>query len=413
MTRPLVLAGARVVQVDVPGMEPTDPVDITVERGRIASIGPHRTGRRVDGATVVDVDGRFVVPGLVNAHDHLYSKELRDPGPGMDIRAKRQQIDARSEASTLATMLRNAWRSMATGVLVVRDLGARHGLNTELAAVIAEGTTPGPVVVAAGRPIVMTGGHVHTFGREADGPDECRKAVREQRKAGAKVIKVMASGGLSNFPHEDYTVCEFVDDELLAITAEARKLGMPTCAHAFGTDAVAAAIRCGIDSIEHGVHLDEATVAEMAAKGTSYVPTMANMARIASPDMNDRAGVPERATRFAAEIVEPQRASVAMAIEAGIRVGVGTDSTGVYDEELAALMAAGMDPERVIRAATIDGAGICRVDAGVVREGRLALLGVHDVDPRPDPLSWLAPAAVVSGGRWFDRGQLDALAGDG
>ncbi|HVR31968.1 MAG TPA: amidohydrolase family protein [Acidimicrobiia bacterium] len=401
----VVLSDVRVIRVDEPGMPLTDPVDLAIEDGRIASISAHRRGAGVDGA------GRYVLPGLVNAHDHLYSKELRSPAPGMDIAAMRRMIDTRDETETVAVMLRNAWRAMAQGVLVIRDLGARHGANTRLASLIDRGIVPGPTVIPAGRPIVMTGGHVWTFGREADGADECRKAVREQRKAGAKVIKVMASGGLSNFPHEDYTVCEFTDEELAAITDEARKLGLPTCAHAFGTDAIEAAVRAGIDSVEHGVHLDDATVEMMVERGIGYVPTIANMHRIASPALNVSAGVPERAERFDREIVKPQMESVARAIEAGVRIGIGTDSTGTYREEIAFLMEAGMDCERIVRAATVDGAVICRSDAGVVAEGRPALLTLYESNPSEDPTSLDEPSAVFDGRRLFERRDLEVLTG--
>ncbi len=401
----IALTGVRILQVDTPGIAETEPTTVTVHDGRIVGVGDTPT----DADRIVDGDGRYVLPGLVNAHDHLYSKEMRTPGNGMDIRALRQTIDGRDASTTLAVMLRNAWRSMRQGALIVRDLGARHGLNTRLASIIADGLVPGPLVLAAGRPIVMTGGHVSTFGREADGPDECRKAVREQRKAGAKVIKIMASGGVSNYPHEDYTVCEFTDAELSAITSEARKLGLPTCAHAFGRDAVDGAIRAGVDSIEHGVHLDPATIRTMVANRISYVPTMANMRRIASPEMNAAAGVPERTGVFMRDIVEPQRESVAAAIEAGVRIGLGTDSTGIYGEEITAAIDAGMSTEQVIRAATIDGAAICQVDAGVIAPGKLALMALYETDPRSDPSALVAPSAVFTSGDLFEQEELRKL----
>lgn len=402
---PVLLSGARIVQVGLPGLPLTDPVDIHVDRGRIASITPHR--RREDEA--VDLQGLHILPGLVNSHDHLYSKELRYPGPGQDISAKRREIDLRDEVETFAVMVRNAWREMSEGVLVIRDLGARHGLNTKVASILSTGVLPGPLVVASGRPIVMTGGHVWTFGREADGPDECRRAVREQRKAGAQVIKVMASGGLSNFPHEDHTVSEYTDAELMAITEEAAKLGIPTCAHAFGEEAVAAVVRAGIDSVEHGVHLDDGILSAMVEGGIGYVPTMANMARIASAEMNEGAGVPERARRFEREVVSPQRESVRRAVAAGVRIGVGTDSTGTYQEELNALVAAGMSNEDVIRAATLGGAAIARVDAGVVAEGKLALLAIYEDDPREDVAGLTRPAAVFTGSSLITREELERM----
>jgi imidazolonepropionase-like amidohydrolase len=402
MSSPVVLSGVRVVRVDAPGLPLSDLVDIAVEEDRIAAIVPHAhvPDGRIDGG------GRYLLPGLVNAHDHLYSKELRSPAPGMDLAAMRRSIDTRDEVETFAVMVRNAWEEMAQGVLVIRDLGARHGVNTRLAAVFREGILPGPHIVAAGRPIVMTGGHVWTFGREADGPDECRRAVREQRKAGARVIKVMASGGLSNFPQEDYSVCEFTDLELAAIVDEAHKLGLPTAAHAFGADAVEAAVRAGIDSIEHGVHLSDSIVSTMVEANISYVPTIANMQRLASTDLNQIAGVPERAERFRREIVEPQEASVRRAVAADMKIGVGSDSAGTYAEELQGLAAAGMSTERVIRAATVDGAAICRVDAGVVEEGRLALFALYDDDPRDELTRLTNPAAVFVRGRLFEQSHL-------
>jgi imidazolonepropionase-like amidohydrolase len=400
-----VLSAARVVRVDTPGLPVSDLVDITIVDGRILSIEPYSGPQD----HTIDIGGRYVMPGLVNAHDHLYSKELRYPLAGMDLAAMRRRIDTRDAVETFAVMVANAWREMVQGTLVIRDLGARHGLNTHVSKVFSKGLLFGPRVIAAGRPVVMTGGHVWTFGREADGPDDCRKAVREQRKAGAEVIKVMASGGLSNFPHEDYTVSEFTASELDAITGEAKKLGIPTCAHAFGADAVAAVVKAGIDSVDHGVHLDEETVASMVTKGISYVPTMANMARIASPEMNTEAGLPDRARRFTAEVVEPQVESVRRAAAAGVRIGVGTDSTGIYSEELAALHGAGMTIEEVIRAATIDGAAICRVDAGVIEAGRLAFINVYDDDPRDDLSMLTQPSSFFAGGKYMERSQLESL----
>jgi len=403
--RTTALRGVRVIAVEEEGL-PDSNSSVIISAGRIADV----TTQLPTVDRVIEGRGRFALPGLVNAHDHLYSKELRNPDPGMDIRAMRREIDGRDVPETLVVMLANAWREMAEGVLVIRDLGARHALNTHLARIIDGGVVPGPVVVPAARPIVMTGGHVWTFGREADGPDDCRRAVREQKKAGAQVIKVMASGGVSNYPHEDYAVSEFTPPELEAITSEARKLGLPTCAHAYGEEAVSAAVDARIDGIEHGVRLDDGIIEKMVANQIAYVPTMANMQRIASVEMNAAAGVPERAAVFQREIVEPHMRSVTAALEAGVRVGIGTDSTGSYLEEIRALTRAGMGVEQVIRAATIEGARICRVDAGLIAPGRLALMALYDEDPRRDVEVLVRPSAVLIGGRFFESERLEGWA---
>ena len=399
------VTNVRVIHVDEEGLPDSDPTDVTSRAGQIVEAG--KSGR--DEGRVFDGDGRYALPGLVNAHEHLYSKELRSPDPGMDIRSARRDIDQRDASSTLAVMLRNAWRAMLEGILVIRDLGARHGLNTDLARIFETGVLPGPCVVAAGRPIVMTGGHVWTFGREADGPDECRRAVREQRKAGARVIKVMASGGVSNYPHEDFTASEFTEAELAAITSEAKKLGLLTCAHAYGEAAVRDAVDAGINSIEHGVDIVDETIEKMARDEISYVPTMANMSRIASAEMNIAAGVPERAALFTSEIVEPQRRSVASALRAGVRIGIGTDSTGSYLEEITELTRIGMSVEQVIRAATVEGARICGVEAGVIAPGHLALMALYEDDPRHAVERLVTPSAVFVTGTLFERAELRKL----
>jgi imidazolonepropionase-like amidohydrolase len=403
------ICNVRVLAVQDPGIPVSPAVDVGVEDGRIVSISPS-AGVNANG---IDGGGQFLLPGLVNAHDHLYSKELRSPTAGNDLRTMRQVIDRRDEALTVAVMIRNAWAEMAEGVLIVRDLGARHGANTRVAEIFSRRIMPGPVVVASGRPIVMTGGHVSSFGREADGPDECRKAVREQRKAGAGVIKIMASGGLSNFPHENYTVSEYTDEELVAIVGEAKKLGIPSCAHAFGADAVAGAVRAGVNSIEHGIHLTDEAIEMMIDNGTSYVPTMANMQRIASPTLTTTAGSSERAERFAAEVVAPQIDSVRRAIAASIRIGVGTDSTGTYLEEIVALQNAGMSTEHIIRAATLDGAAICHAQAGVILPGRPALFNLYASDPRDDVTALVEPTAVFVHDRFLMRDAILEMAGSG
>lgn len=400
--RRITITGVRVVDVMSPELKATDPVSIEIADGTIVSIST--TSRT--GTDVIDGAGQLLLPGLVNSHDHLYSKELRHPTPGHDLRTMRQLIDRRDEATTVAVMIRNAWHAMAQGILTVRDLGARHGLNTQVAAIFSSQIVPGPLLIASGRPIVMTGGHVWTFGRESDGPSECRRAVREQRKAGARVIKIMASGGLSNYPQEDYSVPEFTSEELDAIIGEAHKLGLPTCAHAFGTDAIESAVRAGVDSIEHGVHLDDGVIEMMVSNETSYVPTIANMRRIASSEMNAEDESANRIDLFDREVVAPQAASVRRAIEAGIKIGIGTDSTGTYLEEILALREVGMPETQIVRAATSDGATICRSGTGVIEPGRPALFNLYETDPRSDATKLVEPTSVFLRDRLFARNQL-------
>ncbi len=189
--------------IDGTGADPRSHVDLFIEGRSISLVAPSGTVRASGEERVIEASGCWVVPGLFNCHDHLYSRELRYAKPSRGISELRKELDANSDPMLLAIMADNAAQELYQGVTTSRDLGARNHLNITLRNAIRDGRIPGPRVLACGMPIAMTGGHVWTFCREADGPDECRKAVREQLKAGADVIKIMASGGLSNFPAED------------------------------------------------------------------------------------------------------------------------------------------------------------------------------------------------------------------
>lgn len=392
-------------------IDPNDAARDAAEVTLVVASGSIRELRLGTGAKADHKDasvGRWILPGLVNCHDHLYSHELRDPLKGMDLGQMRRWIDSRDPYDTLITMLEAAWAELQQGIALIRDLGAMHGLNTVVRRLIESGKVVGPRVVASGRPVVMTGGHVWTFGREADGPDECRKAVREQAKAGAEVIKIMASGGLSHYPAEDFTIRQYSDQELRAIIDEAHALGLRTCAHAFGQDAVERVVALGVDSVEHGIHIDDATLRTMADRGISYVPTLTNMERVASREFNDAAGQPRRSAELMEAVVIPQRETFSRAVRAGVRIGVGTDSTGDYGRELVRMSELGLPPAGVIKAATIDGAEICGVSSTTLAAGRPATLLVYDADPRDDLSRLTRPDLILingivvsSAGRWL------------
>ena len=376
----------------------TQEVDVLIVGPMIERVEPSIPAGDIP---VLDGSGRYALPGLVNAHDHLYSHELRRPIPELGLSGMRRWLDQRSVAETVAVMLRNARARLPIGIVATRDLGANHGLNTDIAKIIESDMAMGPVVVASGRPIVMTGGHVYTFGEEADGPWACRTAVRQQAKRGAKVIKIMASGGLSRFPEEDFGITEFSKEELDAIVDEASHRSLPTCAHAFGTEAVHRALEAGVDSIEHGVMIDRADLELMVDQEIAYVPTLSNMRRVAEITRRQAEVTGHDQGRYEQimqGVVEPHNETFSRAVRAGVRVGVGTDSTGDYSEELELMESLGLSPERVIKAATFDGAEICRVNAGVIEEGKLGSVLLYDHDPRLNVRRLTNPDVVVHKG---------------
>src|SRR5262249_18371365 len=196
-----------------------------------------------------------------------------------------------SEASAL-TAIRAGLHARATveaGVTTVRDLGGREYVELAVRQAIVDGLLPGPRVLAAGKVICMTGGHGAWIGREADGPDEVRKAVREQLKAGADLIKVIATGGVMT-PGVEPGAPQLGLDELRAAVAEAHRAGRRVAAHAQGSQGITDAVTAGVTSIEHGIFLTEEIVARMRAAGTVLVPTLVAAERIATAP--PEAGVP-------------------------------------------------------------------------------------------------------------------------
>lgn len=389
-----ILRKVRVVDLDTGDVQPK--TDIVVEDGRISAIAASISS--TDFTPELDCDGLFILPTFVNAHDHLYSRELRDPLPGMTIADMRAWLDTRDPYQTLLTMHRSATKQLRQGIGVIRDLGAKHGMGVVLGSSIERGLLHAPQVLSSGRPIVMTGGHVWSFGREADGPWECRRAVREQAKAGARVIKIMGSGGLSHYPAEDFRATQFTDDELIAIIDEAHQHGLPTAAHVFGGQAVARTVEHGIDSVEHGVEADDETLERMARQGTYYVPTLTNMERIASPELNDAAGVPDRSPVLTDQIVAPHRDTVRRAIGAGVKIAIGTDSLGDYQLELERVAELGAGTLGALRSAVQHGAELCKAGEPKIRPGARAMFSLFGTNPVEDLTIATRPEAVACNG---------------
>jgi imidazolonepropionase-like amidohydrolase len=219
-------------------------VTVFVEGGRIERIVGN--DEPIDDETARRLEAAAVTPGLINSHAHLeFSGE-----PNIGVLLLTTPI-----GKTLISAA-NARHSLEAGVTTVRDLGAAASTAIELRDAIATGAHVGPTIVPAGRALCMTGGHGHFIGRETDGPWDARKAVREQRKAGAECIKLIATGGVLTkgaVPGLD----QLTEEEMRAAVVEAHTHGMRVAAHAIGTNGIKNALRAGVDSIEHGHLLDD------------------------------------------------------------------------------------------------------------------------------------------------------------
>lgn len=378
--RPLLLRNARVI--DGLGNPPVTNVSIRVEGSRIVAIGPAAI---VSGdADVIDVGGRSVLPGFINLHSHLLRRKRADDPPRV------------STVSEVARALRNARDALAQGITTARELGARDHLDLDLRDFIDQGGGIGPRIFASGRPIMRTGGHNCDFGREADGPDEVRKAVRAELKAGADVIKVMASWGgieigrehrrmgLAGDPPPAYAA--YTVAEMAAAVGEAHAAGKRVTVHAESSLAVRNAVEAGVDSIEHGTHLDDKTVQLLARTRTHLVPTISTVyRRVADADGGAGPDWGDDVLYWARRATVPWMASLRRAIVAGVPIATGTDAGGDIAMEIELIAEAGLSKLEALRSATSRSAEtLGRSDLGAVEMGRIADLLVVNGDPDRD-----------------------------
>ena len=341
----LVLSGARII--DGTGAEPVRGRSVVVEGGVITAVVDDARAPRGNG---LDLAGYTLLPGLINCHVHLCFGAEADP-----VRPLREE----PLALTAIKALLRARETARAGVTTVRDLGGREYVEIAARRAIQEGLIDGPRILAAGRPVCMTGGHGHWLGREADGPDDARKAVREQLKAGADVIKIIATGGVMT-PGVEPGSPQMTLEEMRAAIEEARKAGRRTAAHAMAATGISEAIDAGITSIEHGVFLTEEIVAHMRRDGTFLVPTLNAPTAIAAGGL--AAGIPQFMVRKSEQVVPAHVASFQLAHRAGGRIAAGADSGpplnfhGSLLPELARMVKYGMTPLEAIRSATVTAA---------------------------------------------------------
>ena len=341
----LVLSGARII--DGTGAEPVRGRSVVVEGGVITAVVDDARAPRGNG---LDLAGYTLLPGLINCHVHLCFGAEADP-----VRPLREE----PLALTAIKALLRARETARAGVTTVRDLGGREYVEIAARRAIQEGLIDGPRILAAGRPVCMTGGHGHWLGREADGPDDARRAVREQLKAGADVIKIIATGGVMT-PGVEPGSPQMTLEEMRAAIEEARKAGRRTAAHAMAATGISEAIDAGITSIEHGVFLTEEIVAHMRRDGTFLVPTLNAPTAIAAGGL--AAGIPQFMVRKSEQVVPAHVASFQLAHRAGVRIAAGADSGtplnfhGSLLPELALMVKYGMTPLEAIRSATVTAA---------------------------------------------------------
>jgi imidazolonepropionase-like amidohydrolase len=314
----------------------------------------------------------------------------------------------RADSITIATIrgVLNAELTLRAGVTSVRDCGAPNEIAIELAKAIDAGMVPGPRIKASGRVVTMTGGHGYFIGREADGVDEVRKAAREQIKAGAQLIKVMATGGVLT-PGVEPTQTSFQPEELEAAIEEAHKAGRRTACHAIGNAGIKNALRAGIDSIEHGFYLDAEAIDLFLKNGAYLCPTLIAVDQIVTH--GEEGGIPDWVVRKAASEGEHHEASFRLAVSAGVKIAAGTDAGtpfnphGDLNREIMKMVEFGLEPMKALQAATRNAAENMNLldSIGTVEAGKVADLVLIDGDPLADITAMLKVSFVAKDGEIF------------
>jgi imidazolonepropionase-like amidohydrolase len=401
MAKRQVLAGA--ILIDGTGSEPIDDAVLAFEDGIISYVGTKAAYSSVEDEVVIDVSGRTITPGIIDCHCHLGGTSF----PDEDNWVLEPDI-----YKTIASV-HQANAMLQHGITSVRDISV-HG--THLRKAINDGLIAGPRIVPCWRGLSRRGGHgdaagvppelvrtSHPWGIVADGVEECRKITREIVKQGSHCIKIWASGG-GLHENEPEDAQHYSYDELKAVVDEANMVHLPVCAHCECASSARDAVNAGVWSIEHGEDLDEETIALMAKKGISVIPTLILLRQwfdwsgeggyYGDPYVPGGGDLPT--DKDSLRVIQRRRLSenLMAAKDAGVRIGLGSDSfcTGLTPfgkqslNEIRCLVEAGLTNMEALVAATKSGAEILKIDdvTGTLEAGKSADFLVLDRNPLDD-----------------------------
>ena len=348
---------------------------VEIEAGKIKAIGSV-SDLGEPSAEVIDITGKTLMPGMMNSHAHLAWDGVHD--------LARQSMDDAPEISAYKSA-GNMLKSLRAGITLVRDLGMNTS-NFFAKQAVEQGIFPGPRLLITGEAIIQTGGHTYWCCREASGADEMRRAVRDQVKGGADLIKIMGC----------HDLLEFTDDELHAVIDESHRNGLPITAHATFNDCIHRMAEFGVDVIEHGGSMTDETIQLLLDKNIPIVTTFAPLVMQSQAELARQYNIPEW------KIEERQKAvanrgryeGIVKAAQAGVPIAFGTDAGSpvvgheVVAPELKFMVKLGVKQDNydALRCATIVAARVSHLEdkLGTLEVGKEADMIVVDGNPSDD-----------------------------
>ncbi len=384
-----------IVKADRIITSPDEPVlynhQIIIEDNKIkAVISNEESPADLSTAEIIDLGDMTVLPGLIDCHVHA----------GLDGTINMEKTMMELFPYFVLKAGFNVKQDLEAGFTTLRCMGDKGYLDIGLKMAIEKGVIKGPRLMTCGHAISITGGHgdmhfppdipiYQGFGAVADGPDEVMKAVRQQIRFGADLIKLMATGGVLSGGDEPGSE-QLSLAEMQVAVAEARKTGKKVAAHAQGNSGIKNAIEAGVDSIEHGFFLDEATIQMFLDKDVYLCPVHQALKRLC--EKGPASGIPDYAYRKAKFVEEAAIKSLQMAIKAGVKIVVGTDVGTAFNphgenaEELVLLVQNGMTTRQAIAAATTVAADLLGMadQIGTLSPGKFADIIAVKGDPLKD-----------------------------
>ena len=392
--------------LDIPGEAPSEDQSIVIIGERIDRIEAGFV--EIDGAETIDLSDQYVLPGMIDSHVHL----LSELNPN-----RRLQNVTFSAADWAIDGVRNARTTLMAGFTTVQDVGGNLEAIIALRDGQRDGDIVGPRMRVSGPSVTPTGGHgdingysediMHAFSSRSacNGPDDCRRAVRELVRARVDLIKITATGGVLSQTAAG-TEQQFFDDELAAIMEAAGMMGRYVTAHAHGVTGINSAIENGVHSIEHGTYLDDDSIRLFRRNGVYLVPTLLAGATVVELAENADWMSPE--TRQKSLEVGPQMLDMARrAHEGGVMIAFGTDSGvsrhGDNAREFALLVEAGLSPMEAILSATVTASEHVMMDSdiGTIEPGKFADIIAVSANPLDDITALENVAFVMQGGEVY------------